>query len=204
MSDLLEVTARSVTGTKACRKMRQEGHVPAILYGHGETCVDLVVRRDAVEAMVRHGSKTVELTGAVKSPALVRELQWNTFGTIPLHIDFLRIDPSEKIKVVVPVEFRGESPGAKAGGKLKQTLRELEVECTAQTMPEVAVAHLAHLEAGNVLKIKHLELPEGVYATSGKETVVASCLLSGQKLEDASDIHAEEVESTEVVESNNE
>ena len=74
MSDLLEVTARNVTGTKACRKLRREGHVPAVLYGHGETCVDLVVRRDAVEAMVRHGSKTVELTGAVKSPALVREL----------------------------------------------------------------------------------------------------------------------------------
>jgi hypothetical protein len=48
------------------------------------------------------------------------------------------------------------------------------------------------------LKIKHLELPEGVFATAEKETVVASCLLSGQKLEDASDIH------TEVVESNNE
>ena len=161
MSDLLEVTARSVTGTKACRKLRREGHVPAVLYGHGETCVDLVVRRDAVEAMVRHGSKTVELTGAVKSPALVRELQWNAFGTIPLHIDFLRIDPSEKINVLVPVEFRGECPGAKAGGKFKQVLREIDVECTAQNMPEVAVAHVAHLEAGNVLKIKHLELPQG-------------------------------------------
>ena len=108
MSDLLEVTARSVTGTQACQKLRQEGHVPAVLYGHGETCVDLSVRRDAVEAMVRHGSKTVELTGAVKSPALVRELQWNAYGTIPLHIDFLRIDPSEKINVVVPIELRGE------------------------------------------------------------------------------------------------
>ena len=188
MSDLLEVTARSVTGSKACQKLRQEGHVPAVLYGHGEACVDLVVRRDAVEAMVRHGSKTVELTGAVKSPALVRELQWNAYGTIPLHVDFLRIDPSEKINVVVPVEFRGECPGAKAGGKFKQVIRELEVECTAQTMPEVAVAHVAHLEAGNVLRVKHLELPQGAHATADAEAVVASCLLSSQKLEDASDI----------------
>ena len=197
MSDLLEVTARSVTGTKACRKLRREGHVPAVLYGHGETCVDLVVRRDAVEAMVRHGSKTVELTGAVKSPALVRELQWNAFGTIPLHIDFLRIDPSEKINVLVPVEFRGECPGAKAGGKFKQVLREIDVECTAQNMPEVAVAHVAHLEAGNVLKIKHLELPQGAHATLDGEAVVASCLLSNQKLEDASDIRTKTAESSD-------
>jgi large subunit ribosomal protein L25 len=197
MSDLLEVTARSVTGTQACQKLRQEGHVPAVLYGHGETCVDLSVRRDAVEAMVRHGSKTVELTGAVKSPALVRELQWNAFGTIPLHIDFLRIDPSEKINVLVPVEFRGECPGAKAGGKFKQVLREIDVECTAQTMPEVAVAHVAHLEAGNVLKVKHLELPQGAHATADDEAVVASCLLSDQKLEDATDIGTKATESND-------
>lgn len=197
MSDLLEVTARSVTGSKACQKLRQEGHVPAVLYGHGEASVDLVVRRDAVEAMVRHGSKTVELTGAVKSPALVRELQWNAYGTIPLHVDFLRIDPSEKINVVVPVEFRGECPGAKAGGKFKQVIRELEVECTAQTMPEVAVAHVAHLEAGNVLRVKHLELPQGAHATADAESVVASCLLSSQKLEDASDIGTETAESND-------
>ena len=197
MSDLLEVTARSVTGSKACQKLRQEGHVPAVLYGHGEACVDLVVRRDAIEAMVRHGSKTVELTGAVKSPALVRELQWNAYGTIPLHVDFLRIDPSEKINVVVPVEFRGECPGAKAGGKFKQVIRELEVECTAQTMPEVAVAHIAHLEAGNVLRVKHLELPQGAHATADAEAVVASCLLSSQKLEDASDIGTETAESND-------
>ena len=197
MSDLLEVTARSVTGSKACQKLRQEGHVPAVLYGHGEACVDLVVRRDAVEAMVRHGSKTVELTGAVKSPALVRELQWNAYGTIPLHVDFLRIDPSEKINVVVPVEFRGECPGAKAGGKFKQVIRELEVECTAQTMPEVAVAHVAHLEAGNVLRVKHLELPQGAHATADAEAVVASCLLSSQKLEDSSDIGTETAESND-------
>ena len=197
MSDLLEVTARSVTGSKACQKLRQEGHVPAVLYGHGEACVDLVVRRDAIEAMVRHGSKTVELTGAVKSPALVRELQWNAYGTIPLHVDFLRIDPSEKINVVVPVEFRGECPGAKAGGKFKQVIRELEVECTAQTMPEVAVAHVAHLEAGNVLRVKHLELPQGAHATADAEAVVASCLLSSPQLEDASDIGTETAESND-------
>ena len=197
MSDLLEVTARSVTGSKACQKLRQEGDVPAVLYGHGEACVDLVVRRDAIEAMVRHGSKTVELTGAVKSPALVRELQWNAYGTIPLHVDFLRIDPSEKINVVVPIEFRGECPGAKAGGKFKQVIRELEVECTAQTMPEVAVAHVAHLEAGNVLRVKHLELPQGAHATADAEAVVASCLLSSQKLEDSSDIGTETAESND-------
>ena len=70
----------------------------------------------------------------------------------------------------------------KLEGKFKQVLRELDVECTAQTMPEVAVAHVAHLEAGNVLKIKHLELPQGAHATSDAEAVVASCLFPAKSL----------------------
>ena len=185
MSDSLQVTTRTGTGTRACRKLRQDGQVPAILYGHGEECVDLSLRREDVEAMVRHGSRTVELHGAVSTPALVRELQWNTYGTEPLHVDFLRIDLAEKILVTVPVELRGECPGAKTGGTFKHIIHELQVECTAQTIPEVAVAHVAHLEAGGVLRVKDLEIPAGTMVTIPADEVVASCLLPGQKLEEA-------------------
>lgn len=187
MSDSLEVMPRDVTGTRACEKLRREGKIPAILYGHGEQCVDLTVTREAVEAMVRHGSKTVELRGAVSTPALVRELQWNTYGTEPLHVDFLRIDLAEKILVIVPVELRGECPGVKKGGVFKHVLQEVQVECTAQTIPESTVAHIAHLEAGGVLRVKDLELPAGTRATAAAEEVVISCLLPGQKLDEATD-----------------
>ncbi len=188
MSDSLEVASRDVTGTRACRKLRQEGKIPAILYGHGEECVDLTVTREAVESMVRHGSRTVELRGAVTTPALVRELQWNTYGTEPLHVDFLRIDLAEKILVTVPVELRGECPGVKAGGTFKHVLHELEVECTAQTIPETVVAHIAHLEAGGVVKVKDLQLPAGTRPTVAEDEVVASCLLPGQKLDEATEM----------------
>ncbi len=188
MSDSLEVLPRDVTGTRNCRKLRREGTIPAVLYGHGEQCVDLALSRESVEAMVRHGSRTVELRGAVNTPALVRELQWNTYGTEPLHVDFLRIDLSEKILVTVPVELRGECPGVKAGGAFKHVLQDIEVECTAQTIPDAAVAHIAHLEAGSVLRVKHLELPAGTRCTATPAEVVISCLLPGQKLEEATDL----------------
>ncbi len=197
MSDSLEVIARSASGTRACRKLRQDGHVPAILYGHGEDCIDLSLRREDVEAMVRHGSRTVELRGAVSTPALVRELQWNTYGTEPLHVDFLRIDLSEKIVVTVPVELRGECPGAKAGGTFKQVIREVQIECTAQNIPEVAVAHIAYLQAGSVLRVKDLEIPSGTSVTTAGEDVIASCLLPGQKTDEASDIDASATEASD-------
>ena len=95
MSDSIEVSSRQATGTQASRRLRRQGLVPAILYGHGEKCIDLSTKREALELIVRHGSRVVELTGAVKTSALVRELQWDTFGVEPIHVDFLRVSASD-------------------------------------------------------------------------------------------------------------
>jgi large subunit ribosomal protein L25 len=53
MSDFVEVKLRKETGTRASRRLRREGLVPAVLYGHGEKCVDLAARREALEAALR-------------------------------------------------------------------------------------------------------------------------------------------------------
>ena len=116
MSDSVEVKLRKETGTRASRKLRREGLVPAVLYGHGEKCVDLVATREAVQAAVRHGSRVVELKGAVKTGALIRELQWDTYGVEPVHVDFLRVSATDRVKVKVPVDLKGECPGQRAGG----------------------------------------------------------------------------------------
>ena len=128
MSDTLEVTLRKDTGTRAAGRLRREGRVPAILYGHGEKSVGLSTTRDAVEAMVRHGSRFVELVGAVKTAAVVRELQWDTYGVEPIHVDFLRVSKTDRVKVKVPIDLKGECPGQRAGGTVTLVLHELELE----------------------------------------------------------------------------
>lgn len=184
MSDTVTVALRKVTGTKECRRLRRTGHVPAVLYGHGDKCVDLSAPREAVEAFVRHGSRFVELVGAVKTSAVIRELQWDTFGTEPIHVDFLRVSRSDRVKVKVPLDMKGECPGQRAGGVLTLVLHELEIECTADTIPDHIHAHVGHLEVGHVIKVKDLDLPKGARAlTDGEETAV-SCLLPSKKGEE--------------------
>ena len=143
MSDTLEVTLRKDTGTRAARRLRKEGRVPAVLYGHGEKCVDLTTTREAVEAMVRHGSRFVELIGEVKTAAVVRELQWDTFGVEPIHVDFLRVSKSDRVKVKVPIDLKGECPGQRAGGCGGQGLRHgLGVQLAAAGDRPVAAGRL--------------------------------------------------------------
>lgn len=191
MSDTLEVTLRKDTGTRAARRLRKEGRVPAVLYGHGEKCVDLTTTREAVEAMVRHGSRFVELIGAVKTAAVVRELQWDTFGVEPIHVDFLRVSKSDRVKVKVPIDLKGECPGQRAGGVLNLVLHEIELECTADAIPDHIHAQVGHLEVGHVIKVHDLQLPAGAKALADADETVVTCLMPAKKGEEAAPAAAE-------------
>jgi large subunit ribosomal protein L25 len=193
MSDTLEMVPRKAAGSRESRRLRRNGFIPAILYGHGEKNVELAAKREAVEAVVRHGSRFVELTGAVKTAAVVRELQWDAMGSEPLHIDLLRVSKSDKVKVRVPVDLKGECPGQRAGGIVSIVLHEIELECPAEAIPDHIHAQVGHLEVGHSIKVKDLELPKGARSLADGEETVVTCLVPGKKAEEAAVVAEPEV-----------
>ncbi|MGB8854554.1 MAG: 50S ribosomal protein L25 [Pirellulales bacterium] len=194
MSDTLEVVSRKTSGSRESRRLRRSGMVPAILYGHGEKCVELAAKREAIEAVVRHGSRFVELTGAVKEGAIIRELQWDAMGSDPLHLDLLRVSKSDRVKVKVPIDLKGECPGQRSGGVLSLVMHEIELECTADAIPDHIHAQVGHLEVGHSIKVHDLQLPKGAKPlVDGDETVV-TCLLPSKKAEEVGAAGAAEPE----------
>ena len=191
MSDTLETLPRTVDGSRGSRRLRQQGLVPANLYGHGEKNVSLAAKREAVEAIVRHGSLFIELTGAVKTAAVVRELQWDAMGSEPIHLDLLRVSKSDKVKVRVPIDMKGECPGLRAGGVLTLVLHELEFECTAEAIPDHIHAQVGHLEVGHAIHVRELELPKGARALANPEETVVTCMVPGKKAEEAAAVAVE-------------
>lgn len=194
MSDSLEVLPRTEKGTRASRRLRRQGLVPAILYGHGEKTVDLAARLDALEAVIRHGSRVVDLHGAVKESALIREMQWDVYGIDPIHVDLLRVSKTERIRVKVPVDLRGDAPGHRAGGTVNLVLHEVEIECTPDQIPEKIHAHVGGLEIGGVVKVRDLELPKGASAVTAADEPVVTCSMAGAKVEEAVEAGAAEPE----------
>lgn len=185
MSDTLEVVTRKAGGSRESRRLRRSGMVPAILYGHGEKCVELAAKREAVEAVVRHGSRFVELTGAVKEGAIIRDLQWDAMGSDPVHIDLLRVSKSDRVKVKVPIDLKGECPGQRSGGVLSLLMHEIELECTADAIPDHIHAQVGHLEVGHSIKVHDLQLPKGAKALADGDETVVSCMLPSKKAEEA-------------------
>lgn len=175
MTDMLNVSMREETGTRSARRLRDKGLIPAILYGHGEKSVKLTVAAAEVEAAIRHGSQMVDLNGGVHETALIRAIQRDSFGTHILHLDFNRVSAREKVVVTVPVELRGEAPGAKHGGVLEQQIHDVEIECMAGQIPEKLDVNIGALELGESLDIGGIAVPESIKILAPPETTVVSC-----------------------------
>lgn len=175
MIEQIPVEMRVPKGKRENRRLRLAGKVPAILYGHKMETVALALPGDLIAAAVRHGTRLVQLTGAVQEQAYIKELQWDTWGKEILHVDLTRVSAHERVRTELPIELRGESPGAKEGGRLVQHLHSLEIECEVDKLPEKLVVFITHLGLRDTITVKDVPLPEGAKALADPDEVVVVC-----------------------------
>jgi large subunit ribosomal protein L25 len=172
-SVLLVSKPRQVHGTHAARRLRRQGLVPAVVYGHKEAVLSVVLAREDLLKALRHGARVVDLQADGKEEkALIREVQYDHLGQEVLHVDFARVSADERIVIQVPLELRGTAPGATAGGLLDQPLHTLEVECLALSVPESIRVNISELQIGSMIHVRELKLPEGVKAMADPEAIV--------------------------------
>ncbi len=176
MTDVLEVKVREEVGSHAAKRVRSAGNVPAVLYGHNQPTLHLAVPSEQVNAAIRHGTKMVELQGAVRDTALIREVQWDALGFEVLHFDLTRVSATETVQVVLPLELRGEAPGTKEGGVIEQQLHEVEIECAAAALPDKLEVNINNLHLEQVIRVADLVLPEGAKVLTDPDELVLHCV----------------------------
>jgi large subunit ribosomal protein L25 len=176
MSEVLQVAKRDTRGTRHARRQRQAGQIPAILYGHGKESISLTIDEAEMATALRHNARLVELAGDVTEKALIRDIQWDTYGVDVLHVDLTRVAADERIQVNVAVELRGDAPGVKEGGVVEHMVHELEIECFAESIPEKLEVNINSLNVGESLQVSTIELPDGVKVLVPDETVIVQCV----------------------------
>lgn len=169
---ILTAAVRERTGTTESRRLRRAGHVPGSLYGHGETPVSFSVSREQLDRATSSGAKVVDLSlDGVPQKALLKELQWDTFGTHVIHVDLLRVDKDETVEVEIAIELHGIAPGATTG-VLDHHLHTLPVECPALRIPEKFEVNVNELEIGDAIHVSDLDLPDHLTVRVPPETLV--------------------------------
>lgn len=173
---VLRAQRRTEFGTHRMRRLRAAGLVPGIIYGHGEAPEPISLPLHELQLALEHEHHLlrVNLDGRTDQ-YLLKEVQYDHLGEMPVHVDLMRVTLDEVVEVEVALEMRGEPRGTKEGGLFEQLLTSVEVECPVARIPEVIVHNVSDLGIGDVVHVRDLVLPEGVRATSPPDAVV--CLV---------------------------
>jgi large subunit ribosomal protein L25 len=170
MSNVFEFVAesRGQSGKSIARSLRRQGKVPAVIYGgNGEPQMlalshNEVVKRLDHEAVYSH-VLDVSVDGN-KEKAILKGVQRHPARFQILHLDFLRVNMSEALKVHVPLHFINEdtSIGGKKGGIAAHAMVDVEVSCLPSVLPEFIEVDLSKLDIGESIHLSDIVLPKGV------------------------------------------
>lgn len=171
----LEATKRQDLGSRAAHRLRQEGQLPAVLYGHQRDTVHLCVPDKRFHQAFHAGARMVDLEiGGTVETALLKDVQYDSMGDNILHVDFARVDLDERITVLVAVELHGLAKGATSGGTLDHVIQDVEVACRAGSIPETIRIEIADMDIGDIIHIRDLSPPEGVEFLQNPDAAVVT------------------------------
>ena len=183
MADIqLIVQSRDTVGKSQNRKIRKTGLIPAIIYGKGKENVSLLIQPELLKKALITGGGINTLIhleiqngkSAVKKMALVKEIQRDLLKKTYRHVDFYEIDLTKKIVVEVPIHFTGKAEGAKEGGILQQTIREVRVKCFPNKIPSHIEVDISHLKVGDSLHIADIKTTENYEIVYDHNEAIAS------------------------------
>jgi large subunit ribosomal protein L25 len=176
----LVVEPRTVVGKKV-KKIRQEGQIPANIFGREVTSTPIKIKdKDFLKVFKEAGETALinlDLGEGVERPVLIKGVQKEPKSGQILHVDFFQVNLKEKVVTHVPIQLVGEAPVAESGdGLILQTLNELEIECLPTDIPsdiEVDISGLT--EVGQTIHVGDLKLDrEKCEVKNDPEEVVAS------------------------------
>jgi len=175
---ILKAKLREHTGSRYSKRIREQGGLPAIVYGHKKTPV--AVTLDAKEAitMIHKGEKvyTLDIEGGKPETVLLRELQFDYLGSNIVHCDLSRVDLTDRVRISVAIHLVGEAVGLKKTGTiLMHSATEIDLECTVTNLPEYIEVDVSDLDVGDVLHAGDVTLPkETMVLLSDPKAVLAS------------------------------
>lgn len=173
---LLKAEIREQTGSGHATKVRKGGRIPAIVYGHKEKPVAISLDAHTLVEELHHGHRVLDVQiGKNQEKMIVKELQYDYLGRNIIHVDLMRVDVSEKIKVSVPIELKGVAKGTHEGGVVQVHTNSIEVECLVTEIPKSIVVNVKEVGVGDNLHASDIELPTGVKLASAPTTLIVTC-----------------------------
>ncbi|MGO9560218.1 MAG: 50S ribosomal protein L25 [Acidimicrobiales bacterium] len=166
-------------GSRASRQLRRDGRIPAVVYGHGIEPIPVSVdARDLRIALNGEAGARALLElhiGSTQHLAVARQLQRHPVRQTVTHIDFQVVSRDEIISADVPILLIGEALAVQRGaGTVAQELQSLNVKARPANLPPHLDIDITNLEIGITIRVRDIELPEGVESDADPDQAVVT------------------------------
>lgn len=199
----LKVEERNVTKKSNNKKLRRNGIIPGVIYGHGDKAMNLNIKEREFSKLlekIKGHNPIVELTIGDKPPtkAVIKTMQRKAVTKEILSVDFQLIHAKEKITMNVPVKLKGTAIGIKEGGILDQPLRSIPIRCEIEKVPDNIEIDITDLKIGHSIHISDIKL-EGAEFMISADSPIVSVLAPRKIVEAAAAPVTEEITEPEVI-----
>ena len=160
----LSVVERTEFKKGPAKKLRSEGMIPAVVYGHTDPLHIAVNANEFAKKfkVVTENTVIVLDLGKETREVLVKAIDEDIVTETVKHIDFYEFERGKTLKTHVPVHLVGNSIGAKEGGTVEHMLHELEIECLPKDLPEAIEVNIDALGMGESIHIADVAVAEGI------------------------------------------
>ncbi len=194
----MELTLRALAGrelgSRASRRLRRDGRVPAVVYGHNmEPVLVHVDHRELAAALSTEAGLNalikVDVDGGDDFTTLPREIQRHPFKPFITHLDFVQVDLTATTQAEVVIDFLGEPVGVRLNGGIISTVKNtVVIEALPTEIPNSIEIDISDLDVGDSMKVSELTMPEGVELIDDPDDTIAIVTLP------AAEVAAEEEE----------
>jgi large subunit ribosomal protein L25 len=181
----LTVQRRQQTGKGVARKLRAQGKIPGVCYGHelAEPVAIAVDTRELKASLdpVKRQNTVIDMTlesngqGSRTMTVMVKDYQIDTLRRELTHVDLIAIDTTRDVVSEVPVEFAGKAKGLILGGQLHVVRRTIQVQCKPGSIPDKMVVDISELDIGGVIHVSDVQMPEGVSEYTPGHITLITC-----------------------------
>jgi large subunit ribosomal protein L25 len=176
------------------KQIRQQGLVPAVLYGKDVEATMLQFDAKTLNKVLREAGthQLIALKIGAQQPkmTMARDIQRDPMKHELIHVDFFAVKMTEKVTAQVPLVFEGHAPAIVKGGVLTHGLDQLEIECLpANLISSITVSVNGLAEYNDTITVADLIVPETVTILSDPDSVIAK--IEPPRLEEETEAEAE-------------
>lgn len=184
----LQGTVRTELGTKYAKQLRDQGHVPCVIYG-GDAPIHFYAPMLAFRGLVYTAEArmaSIELDGKTYN-AVIQDMQFHVLNDSLTHVDFIEVLDGKPVTIVVPIVLTGNSRGVRSGGKLKSALRNLKVKGLIDALPSSIEHDITDLRIGQAIRVSDIKVGKIYEILNSDNAVVVSIASSRTSVADTDD-----------------